>query len=188
MSETHDNPAPPIQGVHDAYPGGYSAKKPWMTGDEYRCLLPHVVPVRLLIESEVFLRSSGAQGREGAILWVGEQDGGCYRVTHVIAPQQVASRWHFEVPLDERIRVATSLCENEIVILQIHSHPDEAFHSPTDDRKAMVDRQWALSVVVPDFCRGELRSLTQAAVYSLRGPLDWVQLTAAQIRNLFIIE
>ena len=185
MDKTRDS----FDGGFDAYPGALTKDKPFMTANEYKSLLPYLVPIGALLETESFLRSAGDRGCEGAVLWIGEREGdSLLRVKRVIAPRQTASRWHFEVPLDERIRVATALGEKEVVLLQVHSHPEEAFHSPTDDRKAMVDRQWALSVVVPNFCRGGLRDLGEAAVYSLRGPLDWVQLTPEQVRTLFIIE
>jgi len=188
MNDTHDKQDIPAEAIRDAYPVGLTTKKPLMTANEYRSLLPHLVPASALMETEVFLRRAGERDCEGAVLWIGEREDRHYRVKRVLAPRQTASRWHFEVPLDERIRIASSLGEKEIVILQVHSHPEGAFHSPTDDRKAMVDRQWALSIVLPGFCHGGLRDFTEAAVYSLRGPLDWVQLTAEQVGSLFIIE
>lgn len=166
----------------------FSPPKPLMTDEEFAVLTPHVVPVSAIEETEKFLLHAGAQNHEGSVLWIAERCAEGFRVLRVIAPKQTASRWHFNVPLDERIRIAMSLREDEVVLLQVHSHPEEAFHSPTDDRKAMVDRQWALSIVVPYFCRDGMRDLNNLSAYALRGPLDWVQLSSAQLQRLLVIE
>ena len=78
------------------------------------------------------------------------------------------------------------LADEEAVTIQVHTHEGTAFHSPTDDHKAIVDRQWALSVVVPNFCRDGLVDLRGTAGFALRGSLDWVELTPDQINTLFI--
>ena len=88
--------------------------------------------------------------------------------------------------LDSIIDLALSLKDGEQVLAQVHTHETLAFHSFTDDHKAIVDRQWALSVVVPDFCRDGLNDLQRTAVFALRGPLDWIQLTSEQIKLSFI--
>lgn len=41
----------------------------------------------------------------------------------------------------------------EILGVQIHTHPTEAYHSDTDDAFPIVTERGALSIVVPDFCR-----------------------------------
>lgn len=168
--------------------GWLGMSKPLMTAEEFSHLLPHRVPSDAIEETEGFLRHAGAQDCEGAVLWIAEREDESYTVQRVIAPRQSAGRWHFDVPLDERIRIAMDLREKEVVLLQVHSHPDEAFHSPTDDRKAMVDRQWALSIVVPNFCRDGMRDPKKLSAYALRGPLDWVRLSSAQLQKLFLIQ
>jgi hypothetical protein len=122
------------------------------------------------------------------VLWIGETIDQNARVNRVAIPQQIASRWHFEVSLEERVRIALSLKQGEQVLAQIHTHETLAFHSFTDDHKAIIDRQWALSVVVPHFCRDGLDDLQRTAVFALRGPLDWVQLTPEQSNRLFTFD
>ena len=168
--------------------GWLGSSKPLMTAEEFSFLVPHLVPSDAVEETENFLRHAGAQDCEGAVLWIAEREVDSFRVQRVIAPRQSASRWHFDVPLEERIRIAMTLREKELVLLQVHSHPEEAFHSPTDDRKAMVDRRWALSIVVPNFCRDGMRDLNKLSAYALRGPLDWVQLSSAQLHRLLMIQ
>lgn len=167
----------------------YSAfiAKPIATPEEFAAILSHQVPAAALKETQDFLRLAGRRNREGVALWIGKQSPDAFVITRVIIPRQSASRYHFEVPLDERIRIVLSLREEELVVAQVHSHPEEAFHSPTDDRKAIVDRRWALSIVVPDFCKEELQDLSTSATFALRGQLDWVQLSREQIKRVFII-
>jgi hypothetical protein len=38
----------------------------------------------------------------------------------------------------------------------VHTHPEEAFHSPTDDRFAIVQSPGFLSLVIPNFAQGEV--------------------------------
>ena len=54
----------------------------------------------------------------------------------------------------------------QVLAVQIHCHPGEAYHSETDNRFPIVTAVGGASVVVPDFCRHGL--LTQGtAVYRL---------------------
>lgn len=162
--------------------------KPYATRDEFNSILPHRIPQLALTETAEFLRLAGLRYIEGVVLWIGETIDQNARVNRVAIPQQIASRWHFEVPLEERVRIALSLKQGEQVLAQIHTHETMAFHSFTDDHKAIIDRQWALSVVVPDFCGDGLNDLQRTAVFALRGPLDWIQLTPEQINALFIFD
>lgn len=168
----------------DVDPYSVFITKPMATPQEFAAILPHQVSASVLKETEEFLRSAGRSNREGVVLWIGKQSPDSFVITQAVIPRQTASRYHFEVPLDDRIRIALSLAEGELVVAQVHSHPEEAFHSPTDDRKAIVDRRWALSVVVPNFCRDGLQDLSSSATFSLRGPLDWIQLSAEQITRV----
>lgn len=166
----------------------YFVDKPYATRDEFNSILPHLVPQSVLTETAEFLRLAGLRYVEGVVLWIGETIDQNARVNRVEISQQIASRWHFEVPLEERVRIALSLKQGEQVLAQIHTHETRAFHSFTDDHKAIVDKQWALSVVVPDFCRDGFNDLQRSAVFALRGPLDWIQLTPEQINTLFIFD
>ena len=162
--------------------------KPYATANEFNSILPHRIPQSALTQTAEFLRLAGLRYVEGVVLWIGETIDQNARVNRVAIPQQIASRWHFEVPFEERVRIALSLKQGEQVLAQIHTHETRAFHSFTDDHKAIIDRQWALSVVVPDFCRDGLNDLQRSAIFALRGPLDWIQLTPEQINTLFIFD
>lgn len=66
--------------------------------------------------------------------------------------------------------------KNEQLMIQVHSHPYEPFHSPTDDRYAMVTIEGGLSIVVPHFGFVPLRDLSACAVFRLTdGAWRWLR-------------
>src|SRR6266849_1123724 len=104
-----------------ALSGHLDMSKPLMTAGEFHFLLLHAVPISGDEEMENFLRQSGLRDCEGAVLWIEESGSESFRVRRVIAPRQTASRWHFDVPLEERIKIAMTLQAQELVLLQVHS-------------------------------------------------------------------
>src|SRR5260370_111004 len=46
--------------------------------------------------------------------------------------------------------------ENLGVRIQVHTHPGEAFHSPTDDAYPMIHTVGFLSLVIPNFALGPI--------------------------------
>jgi hypothetical protein len=117
------------------------------------------------------LRSKGAHWKEGVVLWRGTFDPP--RITDVIVPEQETSAGRFVVPLDERQRISRNLTgTGEMIVAQVHSHPDYAFHSPIDDQEAIPRRVGSLSLVVPDFgSRADL--LDGAALFRLHQDGSW---------------
>jgi hypothetical protein len=58
--------------------------------------------------------------------------------------------------------------------VQIHTHPGEAFHSPTDDKWPIIAQAGFLSVVIPDFAAGE-PTLHEAWIGRLQTDGNWRQ-------------
>jgi hypothetical protein len=79
------------------------------------------------------------------------------------------------VSLDERRRIARSLKgSGELIVAQVHTHPEEAFHSWIDDRDAIPRTGGAFSLVVPEFAaRASL--LDEAALFQLQPDGSWPQ-------------
>jgi hypothetical protein len=73
------------------------------------------------------------------------------------------------------------------LIAQLHSHPGEAYHSPTDDAFPIATAVGSFSLVVPDFARNPF-SLERCAVYRLAGNGGWIELSGAEARALIVIE
>ena len=62
-----------------------------------------------------------------------------------------------------------------MVAAQVHTHPQEAFHSPADDHWAVLRHVGALSLVLPCFARDTTADtfVEQAKVYSLTQADEW---------------
>jgi hypothetical protein len=73
---------------------------------------------------------------------------------------------------------------NEVLAVQLHCHPTNAYHSDTDSTYPIVTTVGGASVVIPDFCRhGLLASGTRIYRLTDRG---WVQ-TKARVRNVVMV-
>ncbi len=72
------------------------------------------------------------------------------------------------------------------LLLQVHSHPGEAYHSSTDDRFPIVTINGGLSIVVPDFGFGSF-SIDDWAVYRLAAGGAWKEVDKATTRSTFQI-
>jgi hypothetical protein len=179
MDNEITTPFPELDAAED-----FGTGKPIATESEIRMIGRYRIPGRIIRLTECFLREAGRRDCEGVVLWTGTRSGHLQYVTDVIFPRQSAGRYYFSVSLDERIRIVVSLKPDKLVLAQVHSHPRAAFHSAVDDERALLDRQWALSLVVPDFCREPLSGFGTAAGFALRGPLDWVELTSEQLRRV----
>jgi hypothetical protein len=61
---------------------------------------------------------------------------------------------------------------------QVHTHPEEAFHSATDDQWPIVSQSGFISIVIPNFASGE-PSLDNAWVGRLQPNGKWRQVASA---------
>ena len=148
--------------------------------------IKHSVSRSILRESAVTLRSLSGGVRESAILWIGESDDRKARVRGITVPKQLTSAAHFKVPLEERLKLAQRLAySGEKLLVQLHTHPGEAFHSPTDDRLALPRHTGALSIVVPNFADEWSGDLEEISVnYHLGGGV-WTELGPEVVLTLF---
>src|SRR6266699_777589 len=92
------------------------------------------VTARIVEQTEETLRSAGAKGFEAFVLWSGRENGRFFNVLTVHVPKQNAYRLSsglcVRVEGDELHRLNVWLYEaGEIFAIQIHAHPDEAYHS-----------------------------------------------------------
>jgi hypothetical protein len=68
---------------------------------------------------------------------------------------------------------------------QVHTHPSEAFHSPTDDQWPIVSQAGFLSIVIPNWGTGE-PSLNTAWVGRLREDGKWQRLASVGEAIIFV--
>lgn len=101
------------------------------------------------------LRPAGVAGHEGVALWLSRDTSATGReVVEVYVPAYQASDDYFWIPRESIAALMARLAETgTFVAAQVHTHPEEAFHSRADDRWAIVRHVGALSLVLPRFAR-----------------------------------
>lgn len=133
-----------------------------------------MVPRDIVAGTERNLRLAGAEGYEMFVFWTGV----CRRDTFVVqsghVPRQTASRTEHglmvRVEGDALHELNVWLFEHhEVLAVQVHAHPDDAYHSETDDTFPIVTTLGGLSLVVPFFCRGGLMENSAAFRLSVDG-------------------
>jgi hypothetical protein len=137
--------------------------------------------------TEAALREAGRNGHERFVLWTGTTSGELFSVDHLYVPQQRG--YQFEEGLCVRVS-ADALHElnvwlyrnQQVLAVQIHTHPQEAYHSETDDTYPIVTTLGGLSLVVPWFCRDGLLSRA-LAIYRLTAD-GWIRQPANAATSL----
>ena len=133
-----------------------------------------------LRKTEEAIRSAGQDGYESFVLWSGTCDDDTFTVTKVHIPEQTS--YKLDAGLCVRIdgselhRLNVWLYEaQQIIGVQVHSHPGDAYHSETDDTYPIATLDGSLSIVLPFFGRDGWES-SDIAAYRL-GQDGWVGLT-----------
>jgi hypothetical protein len=137
-----------------------------------------------------FLRNQGRLGHEGVLLWAGHLEPDLFRVTDVVIPTQYTSFASFRIPDDEMFRLLGWITERNLVFgVQVHSHPEEAFHSEADDVHCILQHRGAISIVVPDFANIDDKDFFRlVAIYTLRLNYDWIPLDTTTVTHRFLVE
>jgi hypothetical protein len=145
--------------------------------------LVYHVPFEILDESLEFLRRQGRRGHEGVALWAGRFGGDGFQIGRAIIPRQTTGRLFYRISNDETFRVLESVSNEDLVIpMQIHSHPQEAFHSEVDDERAFIRHENAISIVVPYFADFPVAEfLLRARFYRLREETNWEEMQVHEI-------
>ena len=130
-------------------------------------------------ETEEAIRSAGLDGYELFVVWSGTRDGDTFLVDDVHLPRQTSYKLDgglcVRVDGSELHRLNVWLYEaQQVVGVQVHSHPVDAYHSETDDAYPIATLAGSLSIVLPFFGRDGFRS-TDIAVYRL-GQDGWCEL------------
>lgn len=144
------------------------------------------VPGAILRDSVETLRTLSRGSKESVVLWQGKVlDEDTAEITHLVVPKQLTGPYHFNVPLAERLALIAKVSEhNEFILIQLHTHPQQAFHSPADDEMAITKHQGAISIVVPYFGRHWQGSFEDTSVHINLGNATWRQLTLSEVAGL----
>lgn len=141
-----------------------------------------------LAEAGSCFENCGSGGNEGTAMLAGNPQEGL--ISRCFVPDQVTHRSAYgvavEVTMKGKLELASSVGEGERWMARIHSHPNEAFHSPTDDRNPVLTAAGSFSIVVPYFGLGLRHGLSACAVL-LRRDGRWQEIEPGQLGE-FLVE
>jgi len=151
----------------------------------------YIVPSRVLQKTQIFLKTLSRERREAIAYWTGKFRNDEAVITRVIFPDEFRSDCAF-VSAYVDLNTALKICESihrrhEYLLIQLHTHPFEAFHSWTDDLHPISHRVGFTSIVIPYFARYPLDDLNTWKVYEYKGLGKWRELSLREIRHRFSI-
>lgn len=114
------------------------------------------VPRGVVETSDAALKAAGKDGYELFVLWTGRTKGDRFHVEHAYIPRQRSfqgeSGLHVRVEAEDLNALNRWLYQNKQQLgVQVHTHPDTAYHSKTDNAFPIVTTLGGLSIVVPNF-------------------------------------
>jgi hypothetical protein len=135
------------------------------------------LPSGLLIETFQALRRCGEGRFECVAYWTGPSSN--LEVDGIEHPVHLRSPFGYDVDTDWLTEFWKRLFQlRRCVKAQVHTHPGQAFHSPTDNEFPIVSQPGFISVVIPWFAQGE-ETLDGAWVGRLRPDGEWQRLPRA---------
>jgi hypothetical protein len=148
---------------------------------------PTAVAASALEDARIFFEQQGAHGFEGTAMLAGAAETG---ITRCVIPDQRPYRTRYGVAVEVtdkgKLELAAALALDERWLARIHSHPDEPFHSPTDDTNPALTAEGALSIVVPFFGLGLRRGLDPCAVHVYRRG-QWRLIEPADLTSYLVV-
>ncbi len=150
-----------------------------------------IVPPECIQKAYELMRYAGENRVEGVALFAGYEKDNKFYISQTIIPKQTAYRLElgllYAVGADELHRINVWLYQNNLsIIAQIHSHPNEAYHSETDDAYPIVATKGGISIVVPRFAKDPI-DLKNWAVYRLSSENRWVELNYSEKEKIIQI-
>lgn len=148
-----------------------------------------LIPTPLIRSTHDHLRRMGAQGCEGWVLWSGTVKEETAEVTHAYVPEQRAFRTGDGVCVVVESKALHALnfwlYQNRLdLIAQVHSHPNAAYHSETDNTYPIATAVGSFSIVVPNFAAKPIEP-SECAIFRLNSRGDWEEITKARIGDIF---
>ncbi len=110
-----------------------------------------VLSETILVDSDRLISPFREKGVEGALLWFGQclGNGRCIVMECVCPPQQNAKGSYSISGESMRLVRREVRPKNLLLLVQVHTHPKEAFFSPWDSENALNNKPGALNLVVP---------------------------------------
>lgn len=147
---------------------------------------PLVMMSAVLDEARTYFEDRGARGCEGTAMVMASPDGVAHRLVVPDQRARPAPHCSVEVTTKGKFELAAALGPNDIYVSRIHSHPELAFHSPTDDANPAITHEGALSIVVPFFGLGLRGGLDVCAVL-VRRRGQWIDVDAGAQRDRLVV-
>lgn len=145
-----------------------------------------------LVENTIFeLQRGGRDNCERVLLWLGSQAVDEKIVEEIYVPEQYAEADFFRIPRPSMAKLMRYLRKtNQRILAQVHSHPEEAFHSLADDRWAIIRHKGALSLVLPRFAleTGTMSFISDIAVFELSPLNEWIKVPKDAIKNYLSVK
>jgi proteasome lid subunit RPN8/RPN11 len=141
------------------------------------------ISVALVDNTIDHLREGGRRRCETVVFWLGKGD----TVDEVYRPEQEVSIDYFRLSGESMRSLMTYLRQDRRRILaQVHSHPNEAFHSKADDNWAVIRHEGALSLVLPQFASTTILDnfFDQTATFSLSPDDKWLEVATADVISI----
>jgi hypothetical protein len=147
---------------------------------------PVIVAQQIVAKTLQELREDGHARTERFALWLGRRTQTAVLVSEPYVPEYEASSDHFHIGRPAMANLINHLRGNDLMIgAQLHTHPGQAFHSPADDRWAIVRHVGALSIVLPYFASAttEANFLYEAKVFALSPRNRWAEVPEEQVHR-----
>jgi proteasome lid subunit RPN8/RPN11 len=131
-----------------------------------------------------FLKEAGQRRQECVVLWLGKRAGTAINVRQCYRPIQRARADQFHIPPEGMAALQAQMRADRLMVAaQIHSHPNEAFHSRADDEWAIVRHEGALSLVVPRFAVDTFPEtfFPQTKVYRFSNRAKWDEVLPPEV-------
>lgn len=135
------------------------------------------------------LREAGLRRCECVTLWLARRTAHTLQVEAVYRPTQTAREDMFHIPPAGMTALYAELRLRRLMVAaQVHSHPQEAFHSKADDRWAIVRHEGALSLVVPHFALDTTvaRFLDDTKVYQFSAAARWTEVPREEVTQSWL--
>jgi hypothetical protein len=140
-----------------------------------------------------YLQTFGRRHVEGYLCWSGVPTGKDeVEIRSCIFPPDFepseSSFGRLEIGIQRAFGMGNIVAQRgELIFAQMHSHPDEAFHSPIDDARPISHRPGFMSIVVPDFGFVRLTDLSECKVFEYQGHGRWRELPSGEVARRFVI-
>lgn len=132
--------------------------------------------------SETFrlLRDCGRGQRECQVLWLSSWHNPD-QIAKVVHSKHAGHAFGFQLDDEFISRLWLDLRAQGLgVRVQVHTHPEEAFHSRTDDRWPLVHTAGFLSLVIPDFAHGPV-GFDNAYLACIEADGSWGERRASEV-------